>query len=82
MARRYEVHSAFTDSIRVDSRGRQTVSTVDFVRTLAAYNHDWSLREANVWIEHYQSMFRDISTEEGERRTFFLTNMGYVAPGG
>ncbi|WP_338574185.1 hypothetical protein VRB37_06370 [Erwinia billingiae] len=41
---------------------------------LTKVNHDFTLAEANRWIEHYQGNFRDISTEEGERRTFHLFN--------
>jgi len=33
-----------------------------------------SLREANQWIENYTHNFRDISTEEGEARTFQMFN--------
>ena len=74
MSRRYEIPYAFRNSIVIEPSGRRIVRTVDFVRELAALNHDFSLRDANIWIEHYQSSFRDISTEEGERRIFQLFN--------
>ena len=74
MPRNYEIPFAFKNSIAIESSGRRIVRTEDFVRELAALNHHWSLREANRWIEHYQSSFRDISTEEGERRVFQLFN--------
>lgn len=74
MARREDIPAAFRSSIKIAENGRRTVATVDFVEALAHVNYDWSLAEANRWIEHYQSSFRDISTEEGERRTFYLFN--------
>jgi len=48
--------------------------TVDFLQNLAQYNYIWTLREANEWIEIYQLGFKDVSTEEGDRRTFQLFN--------
>jgi len=74
MSRRYEIPYAFRNSIKIEPSGRRIVTTADFVRELAAINHHWSLKEANRWIENYQHGFKDISTEEGERRTFFLYN--------
>lgn len=74
MARRVDIAAAFNNSIKVASDGKRTVTTMDFVAYLAKVNHDFSLAEANRWIEHYQGNFRDISTEEGERRTFHLFN--------
>ncbi|PRD13964.1 DNA polymerase V [Pantoea coffeiphila] len=74
MPRDYEIHIAFKNSIRVEASGRRTVSTVDFVSELSLLHHQFSLREANQWIEHYQSSFRDVSREEGERRIFQLFN--------
>lgn len=74
MARREDIPAAFRSSIKIAENGRRTVTTVDFVETLARVNYDWSLAEANRWIEHYQSTFKDVSTEEGERRTFLLFN--------
>lgn len=74
MGRAYEIHAAFINSIKVAPNGRRTVATADFVSALEAVNHSWSLAEANRWIEHYQSTFKDVSTDEGERRTFQLFN--------
>ncbi len=31
-------------------------------------------RQANQWIEHYVTTFRDVSTQEGDERTFQLYN--------
>ncbi|MGB9094943.1 DNA polymerase V [Erwinia sp.] len=74
MARRDDIAAAFRHSIRIAASGKRTVETVNFVAALAKVNHDFTLAEANRWIEHYQGNFRDISTEEGERRTFHLFN--------
>ncbi|WP_147198533.1 DNA polymerase V [Pantoea sp. CCBC3-3-1] len=74
MARRDDIGTAYRESIIISPLGRRTVTTVDFVRTLAKYNHICTLKEANIWIEHYQESFKDVSTEEGERRTFQLFN--------
>lgn len=74
MPRYNEIPIAFRNSMVVEPSGRRILRTVDFVRELAAINHHWSLKQANVWIEHYQHGFTDISTEEGESRTFFFYN--------
>lgn len=74
MGRRDDIPAAFRASIIIAESGRRTVTTEDFVAALAQVNFEWSLAEANRWIEHYQSTFKDVSTEEGERRTFLLFN--------
>jgi hypothetical protein len=74
MARRYEIPSAFKAAIKREANGRQTVSTQDFVTQLSLINWNWSLREVNEWIEWYVITFRDVSTQEGENRTFQLFN--------
>lgn len=74
MGKRDDIPVAFRASIQIAANGRRTVATTDFVAALALVNYEWSLAEANRWIEHYQSTFKDVSTEEGERRTFLLFN--------
>jgi hypothetical protein len=74
MARNYEIDSAWRASIRREPNGRQTVKTETFVSELAKVNFEWSYRQANQWIETYVTVFKDISTEEGESRTFQLFN--------
>lgn len=74
MGRRGDIPAAFRASIQIAANGRRTVTTADFVAALAQVNCDWSPKQANEWVEHYQSTFRDVSTEEGERRTFQLFN--------
>lgn len=74
MARRYEIPGAFRAAIKREPSGRQTVSTQDFVIQLSLINWNWSLREANQWIENYVTTFKDISSSEGENRLFMLYN--------
>jgi hypothetical protein len=74
MGRRDDIAWAFRQAVQIDPRGLRTVTTSQFVRELAKYNWDWSLRQANEWIETYVNTFTDISTQEGENRTFKLFN--------
>lgn len=74
MAREYEKEVAFRNAIKIDQRGRRTVTTVDFVEELAKLNWHFTLKEANRWVEIYTSTFRDVSTKEGEERTFQVFN--------
>ncbi len=70
MPRHYEIDSAWRASIKREPNGRQTVTTENFVSQLALINFNWSYRQANQWIETYVTVFKDISTQEGENRTF------------
>lgn len=74
MPRQSDIAVAFRKSVIIEPSGRRIVHTVDFQRELAKVDHVFTLRETNRWIEHYQCNFKDISTEEGDRRTFFLFN--------
>lgn len=74
MPRRYDIATAFKESIKIASNGRRTITTVDFVAALMKVNHHFTLAEANRGIEIYQHSFRDLSTEKGERRTIKLYN--------
>lgn len=74
MPRYYEIDSAWWASIQREPNGRQTVKTETFVRELAKINFEWSYRQANQWIETYVTVFKDVSTEEGENRKFQLFN--------
>lgn len=74
MPRNSDIESAFRNAIKQEPSGRRTVSTVDFVTELEALNWRLTLREANHWIEVHTTTFRDVSTEEGERRLFQLYN--------
>ncbi|MBZ6387490.1 DNA polymerase V [Pantoea piersonii] len=70
MLRECEKEVAFRNAIRRDAKGRCTVMTVDFVQELAKLNWHFTLKEANRWVEIYICTFRDVSTKEGEERTF------------
>lgn len=74
MPREYEKAVAFRNAIKRDEQGRYTVTTVDFVKELERLNWHFSLKEANRWVEIYTSTFRDVSTKEGEERTFQVFN--------
>lgn len=74
MPRNSDIENAFRNAIKLDPSGRRTVSTVDFVNELEARNWFLTLREANHWIEVHTTTFRDVSTEEGERRIFQVYN--------
>jgi hypothetical protein len=72
MPRGIDIESAFRAAIKREASGRQTVSTQDFVAQLVAVNWNWTLKEANDWIESHVSTFKDVSTSEGQARTFAL----------
>jgi len=74
MPRLSDIRPAFYAALHISPKGKRTVTTIDFVAELAKRKHDWSLHEANVWIEHHIDTFKDISTQEGEERTFMLYN--------
>ncbi|ECU9569915.1 DNA polymerase V [Salmonella enterica subsp. enterica serovar Typhimurium] len=74
MPRHNEIEMAWRNAIMFEPSGRKTVTTGRFVQELEKVNHYWSLREANRWIEWHVTTFRDISTQEGENRTFQLFN--------
>lgn len=61
-------------AITREQDGRQTVTTAAFVRELHKFNWHWTPRQANQWIETYVTVFRDVSPNEGENRTFQLFN--------
>ncbi|ECR4399137.1 DNA polymerase V [Salmonella enterica] len=74
MPRNSDIENAFRNAIKQEPSGRRTVSTVDFVSELEALNWHMTMREANRWIEVHTTTFRDVSTEEGERRIFQVYN--------
>ncbi|MGL5454035.1 MAG: hypothetical protein ACRDB3_03960 [Citrobacter telavivensis] len=51
MPRCYEIEIAFRAAIVIVPNGSRTVTTVDFVRELRKVNWEFSLGEANNWIE-------------------------------
>lgn len=74
MPRRSDIEGAFLDAIIMEPSGRRIVTTEGFVKQLARVKWDWSLKEANEWIESHVTVFKDISTIEGQARTFMLYN--------
>lgn len=74
MPRDYEIKMAFRQALKRDAEGRFTISTVDFVAVLKRYNWEYSLSEANKWIETHTTTFRDISPTNGEERVFQVFN--------
>lgn len=74
MPRDYEIKDAFVNAIKRDSTGRYIVTTQNFVHQLERVNWHFSLREANQWIKTHASTFRDVSTQEGEVKTYAQFN--------
>jgi hypothetical protein len=74
MPRDYEIMMAFRQAIKRDAEGRFTISTLDFVAVLKRYKWEYSLRDANKWIEMHTTTFRDISLKDGEERVFQVFN--------
>lgn len=74
MPRRDDIELAFDKAIKFEQSGRRSVTTVDFVRELEKVNWYWSQKEANRWIEFYVTTFKDVSTQEGDARSFMLFN--------
>ncbi|MEL0553456.1 DNA polymerase V [Raoultella lignicola] len=74
MPRRYEIEVACRSAIVIEPNGRRTITTGRFLQELEKVNWYWSPRQANQWIEHYVTTFRDVSTQEGDDRTFQLYN--------
>lgn len=74
MPRRNDIEVAFWKALKIAENGRRTVATADFVAELERVNWHWDLKRANEWIENSVSTFKDVSTEEGEARTFMVFN--------
>lgn len=74
MARYNDKVGAFMDAVRLEPSGRRTVKTQDFVNELGKVNWHLSLGEANEWIRLYVTTYRDISTVEGEDKTYQCFN--------
>lgn len=74
MPRRYEIEAACRAAIVIEPNGRRAITTRRFVQELEKVNWFWSAKQANQWIEHYVTTFRDVSTQEGDDRTFQLFN--------
>lgn len=74
MPRNSDIEMAWRQAIVIESNGRRTVTTSRFILELAKVNWIWSPRQANQWIEHYVTTFRDVSTKEGaSEHSSFIT---------
>lgn len=76
MPRQSDVTPSVKAAITIDARSRRIITTATFVKKLAAHNHIWTFKHANSWIEEQQCDFKDVSTEDCERRTFMIRNLG------
>lgn len=74
MPRDYEIKGAFVSAIKSKPGGGRIVTTQDFVHELERVNWHFSLREANQWIKTNTVTFRDVSTQEGEAKTYMQFN--------
>jgi len=74
MPRDYEIKDAFISAIKREPSGRFVITTQDFVHHLEQVNWHFSLREANQWIKVHTCTFKDISTQEGEAKTYAQFN--------
>lgn len=74
MARRDDIEWSFRQAMEIEPNGRRTVTTGRFIRELAKHNWHWTPRQANQWIEIHVNTFKDVSTTEGDQRTFMLFN--------
>lgn len=73
-----KIKDAFRSSIYRNPKGYMYLRTGDFVRALQEIRVHFSGREANQWIERYQTYFVDKTTDESENKLWMLRNMGMV----
>lgn len=78
MCRQSEIREAFADSVSINPKGYQYLHTRDFVCTLQRKGIHFSGREANQWIERYQTYFVDKTPDESENRFWMFRNMGRI----
>lgn len=74
----HKIREAFCASISRNPKGYQYLHTHDFVRTLQDRGVHCSGREANAWIERYQTFFVNKTTDDNENRLWMLMNMGRI----
>lgn len=70
MPREYEIKHAFMNAMRRQAGQGVVITTQELVRQLELLNWHFSLREANQWIRANTVTFRDVSTLEGEAKTY------------
>lgn len=74
----HKIREAFCASISLNPKGYQYLRTRDFVCALQKRGVHFSGREANQWIERYQSCFADKTPDHTDNRLWILRNMGRV----
>ncbi len=74
MPRQDDIRIAFMRAIRIETNGRRTVTTDDFCREMRAVGWDMTRRQANEWIRLTTRTFKDISTHEGDDKTYMQYN--------
>ncbi|AKL17409.1 hypothetical protein AB180_10410 [Citrobacter freundii] len=67
----YSIYTVFLSGIHEELID---ATTQRFVQELSKVNWNWTMKQPNEWIEWYVTTFRDVSTQEGENRTFQLFN--------
>ncbi|HID1015180.1 TPA: hypothetical protein ACXDFV_003221 [Raoultella ornithinolytica] len=78
MLRQSDITQAFHESIAVNQKGYRYLHTRDFVCKLQERGIHFSGREANAWMERYQTYFVDKTTDDTENKIWMLRNMGIV----
>lgn len=78
MPRKSDIHSAFVAAIQLNPKGYQCLRTDDFIRELAKVHWHFSQKDANEWIEYYQTFFVDKTPDHSENRLWMLRNMWRV----
>lgn len=78
MPRKYEIRSAFIESIQLNPKGYRYLSTDSFIAKLRENNWHFSQADANQWIERNQPDFADKTTDNSQNRYWILRNMGRV----
>lgn len=76
MPRRSDIETAWYVSIQQESNGRKTVTTQRFAQDLSKVNWNLTMKQTNEWIEWYVTTLRNVSTQEGENRTFLSSFTG------
>lgn len=78
MPRRSDIHAAFVAAVQQNPKGYQWLRTDDFIRELAKVHWHFSQKDANEWIEYYQTFFVDKTLDDSQNRLWMLRNMGRI----
>ncbi|MDP1481723.1 DNA polymerase V, partial [Klebsiella pneumoniae] len=69
MPRTADIEIAWRQAMVIEPTGRRTVTPSGFIRDRAQVPWIWSPRQANQWLEHAVTTFREVSTQDGDERT-------------